>query len=166
MRVQTTHGAAPSRNGSGQPPIPVTYGDPWVMEPCELLPPDRFHGPDEEPTDRRALRAQWSLPESETGANSNAVRWRIFSCTAGWKSPPDASELHAALRAADPTARQRTIVRTWLREATEGELVRAWLEEAYSWRELVEAAHRVGYCRNELARFINGFAGPKAPTQP
>lgn len=161
MRVMTTHSVAHPPKGSAHARIPVIYGDPWVVKPCEFLPPERFCGPGETTAERRALRTQYGLPESATGANSDAVKWRLFSCTAGWPDPPDAGDLYTALRAEAPSPRQQAVIRTWLREATEGEIIRAWLEEAYSWRELVEAAQRVGYCRNELARLINRFAKPQ-----
>lgn len=154
------------------PMIVVTYGDPWETDPCDLLPPDAFHAADETPTDRRLLRSRFGLLEENTGKNSSAVRSRILSCTAGWPTPPTSREFFLALRDASPSSRQKTVIRAWLAEATYQEIMLAWLEEAFSWRELVVAVHRVGYQRNDLNRYLNQFAKSEAervlecPSQP
>ena len=43
------------------------------------------------------------------------------------------------------TSRQASVIRAWLQEATIQELTLAWVEEAYSWRLLVRAVHRLGH---------------------
>ena len=136
----------------------ISYGDPWETEPCDLLPPEAFHGPGESPTDRRSLRERLGVDEAATGPNSEAVRSRFASCTAGWPRPPTAAELYDAIRAERPSDRQHVVVDAWLREASCGDIVRAWLEEAYSWRELAAAIHRTGHRRHCLNRCLNQFA--------
>ena len=143
------------------PRIAVTYGDPWHLEACELLPPEAFHADGESPTDRHAIRAACGLREDATKERSAAVHARFFSCTAGWRTPPTSDEFYHAVRAATPTPRQKHVIEAWLSEAEHWEILRAWLEEAYSWRDLVLAMHRTGYRRNELSRYLNQFA--KAP---
>lgn len=127
------------------------------MEPCALLPPQAFVDSDTPPPDRE-LRRRWGAGDEETGPHSRAVTWRFFSSCAGWGVPPTAMELYAAIRAAAPTPRQRTVVSTWLLEATYSELLQAWIEEAYTWRELVAAAHLVGFDGNGVCRWLNTFA--------
>lgn len=141
--------------------ISVTYGDPWHLEPCDLLPPEAFHADGETPTDRQAIRAACGLQEDGTKERSAAVHARFFSCTAGWRTPPTSEEFYHAVQACAPTPRQKHVIEAWLSEAEQGEILRAWLEEAYSWRDLVAAMHRIGYRRNELSRYLNQFA--KAP---
>ena len=135
----------------------VTWGDPRETEPCTLLPVDAFANSDEVPRNV-ALRRRWGAPDEETGQHSRAVTWRFFSCTAGWPEPPTATDLYVAIRAPVPTRRQRAVIRTWLDEATYAELMLAWLEEAYSWRQLVGAAHRIGYTTYGVCRWLNGLA--------
>ena len=40
------------------------------------------------------------------------------------------------------------------------ELLGGWIEYAYTWRDLVRAAHRTGPHRNELKHWPNDFARP------
>ena len=127
------------------------------MEPCELLPPGAFPVVDDPPPNRE-LRRLWGAPDAQTGEHSHAVTWRFFSSCAGWPRPPTAEEFYRALRADSPTPRQRGVIRTWLREATYSELLQGWIEEAYTWRELVTAAHRVGFDVYGTCRWLNGFA--------
>ena len=147
---------------NNRPMIVIKYGDPWETDPCNLLPPDAFHTADETPTDRRSLRSRFGLPEGSTGENSSAVRSRFVSCTAGWPTPPTSEEFYLAVQAAAPSSRQKAVIRAWLAEATYQEIMLAWLEEAFSWRELVAAVHRVGYQPYGLNRYLNQFAKPEA----
>lgn len=162
-------GHFPTENG---PTITVSYGDPWETEPCALLPPGDFHAACETPTDRRALRSRFGFPDESTGRNSSTVRSLFMSCTAGWPIPPTSEEFYLALRADEPSSRQKAVIRTWLAEAAYGEIMLAWVEEAFSWRELVAAVHRIGYRRNDLNRYLNQFAksererSPECPSRP
>ncbi len=136
----------------------ITWGDAWEMTPCVLLPVEAFADSDDV---RRnvGLRRLWGAPDEETREHSRAVTWRFFSCTAGWPEPPTAAELYVAIQAVAPTPRQRAVIRTWLEEATYEELMLAWIEEAYTWQELVAAAHRIGFNGYGISRWLNALAG-------
>ncbi len=138
--------------------IEVRFGDPLDVSPCELLPEEAFDGPGESATDRAAIRRTFGFDEKHTGPNSSAVRSRFFSCTAGWPEPPTPGEFYRAVRDPRPSPRARAVLHAWVNEATDGEIVRAWIEEAYSWRELVAAVHRIGHRRNRINRLLNRFA--------
>ena len=62
------------------------------------------------------------------------------------------------IREENPSRRQRAVLRTWFREATNSEILWGWIEEAYTWPMLVTAVHRIGYHRNGLNHYLNGFA--------
>ena len=142
------------------PRVEVVYGD-EVESPCDLLPETAFRADHETPrVDRPALRAMYGVSGDELGPNSATVRGRLFSCTAGWPQPPGAADLYESLRAEKPTPRQASMVRAWLQEATLVEIMLAWIEEAYSWRILVRAMHRLGYRDPRLNRYLNQFADP------
>ena len=140
--------------------LEVVFGDP-ENRPCELLPPEAFPGPDEIKPDTD-LRRQGGVPDEETGPNSHAVYWRFFSSCAGWPQPPTPQEFYLAIRARNPGRRQRAILATWFQEATNSEILWGWIEEAYTWPLIVAAVHRVGYHRNALNRYLNGFSGSTA----
>ena len=139
--------------------IPVVYGD-EDERPCALLPEAAFRSDSETTADRPALRAMYGASDDEVGPNSATVRWRFFSCTAGWPDPPGSADLYDALRAETPTSRQASVIRAWLQEATIQELTLAWVEEAYSWRLLARAVHRLGHKDPRLNRYLNQFADP------
>ena len=107
-----------------------------------LKPADAFD--DRRPT--AALRAECGIERraDELGRRSRTVARRIASSCAGWAKPPAAAEFYDALRAAQPTRRQQSLVAMWAREATDAELLMAWMEEVYTDRELVAAIHRTG----------------------
>lgn len=139
--------------------LEIVFGEP-EDRPCELLPPDAFPGPDEVRPDP-ALRRLGGVPDDETGPNSHAVYGRFFSSCAGWPSPPTPAEFFEAVRTSSPTRRQRSVLRTWFREATNSEILWGWMEESYTWPLLVAAIHRIGYHRNSLNNYLNGFAKPR-----
>ena len=126
-----------------------------LFAPCQLLPPEAFPETRPDPAERTAIDG---IPAQETGPNSCTVRMRLASSCAGWPSPPDAAEFHAAVRSSHPDVRQCAIVRTWAREATSGDIMRGWLEEAYTWPILVAALHRTDAGHPALNELLNGFA--------
>ena len=134
----------------------VIFGDP-EDRPCDLLPPEAFPAPDEIRPDPE-LRRRGGTPDDETGPDSRAVYRRFLSSCAGWPHPPTPREFYEALREANPSRRQRAVLRTWFREATNSEILWGWIEEAYTWPMLVAAIHRTGYRRNALSHYLNGFA--------
>lgn len=134
----------------------VVFGAP-EDQPCELLPASAFPTPaDMRPVPR--WRRAGGVPDGEIGPNSRTVNSRLFSSCAGWVDPPTSGEFYAAIRAETPAPRQRAILRTWFREATNSEVLWGWIEEAYTLPELVAAIHRIGYRRNALNHYLNGFA--------
>ena len=134
----------------------VVFGDP-EDRPCDLLPPEAFPTPEDVRPDP-GLRRRGGTPDEETGPNSHAVYWRFFSSCAGWPVPPTPREFYDAIREENPSRRQRAVLRTWFREATNSEILWGWIEEAYTWPMLVAAVHRIGYHRNALNHYLNGFA--------
>ena len=139
----------------------VVFGGP-EEQPCDLLPPSAFLGPPEvRPIP--ALRRQAGISDFETGRNSRTVRWRFSSSCAGWPRPPTSAEFHDAVRALNPSRRQRAVLRAWLAEASDREIARAWIEEAYTWPMLVAAIHRIRYRRNALNYYLNGFGRVRRP---
>ena len=90
--------------------------------------------------------------------HAGAIKARIARSTAGWRVRPTPAEFDEALRATDPTDRQRAIVDMWAREAAPREMLLAWLQRAYDWRALVDALHRHGLTRRgELNGYLNLF---------
>lgn len=69
-----------------------------------------------------------------------------------------AEELYEAIRAESPSGRQQAVLRTWLLEATWGELLDAWVQRVYTWRELAVAMHRIGYDEPILCHAMNELA--------
>ncbi len=136
----------------------VVFGAP-EDRPCELLPASAFPTPaDVRPVPR--WRRAGGTADGEIGPNSRTVNSRLFSSCAGWVDPPTSAEFYAAIRAQAPDPRQRAILRTWFREATNSEVLWGWIEEAYTLPELVAAIHQIGYRRNALNHYLNSFARP------
>ena len=146
--------------------IIVQWGDPWEREPCDLLPPEAFYGPECPRPSEEMLRRAGVDVDVPTGPESRVVELRLFSECAGWPEPATARELYEAMRAESPTPRQVLVMRTWLRAASFSELLGGWIEHAYTWRELARAAHRTGPHRNELKHWLNDFARPECRPQP
>lgn len=122
--------------------------------PATLLPPEAFSD-DEAP---RHYFDRVCSPEARTGRHAEAVRQRIMSSCAGWKRRPTASEFYEAVRAEQPTPRQRSIVRMWGLEATFAELIQAWAQRAYTDRQLARALHLAGFDCGPRVREINQWA--------
>ena len=59
-------------------------------------------------------------------------------------TPPTGAEFFDAVHARNPTTRQAQLISMWLFEATNDEIMLAWAEEAYSFRDLVNAIHEAG----------------------
>ena len=58
---------------------------------------------------------------------------------------------YAAIRAPRPDARQRQLIRCWLREATPEDFLLAWAEGVYTWHELAWTRHfSAGDCQENL----------------
>ena len=121
-----------------------------------LRAPERFA--DTTASDEEALRLGYGKDLAQVGAKSVTVMLRLSASCAGWSDPPTAAEFHDAVRAPEPTARQRAILAAFAREANWHDLIAAWAERAYTIRELVTALHRAGHAKCRAARWINGWA--------
>ena len=127
-----------------------------------LMPPHAF---DDEKAGPQDLYDQVDQPDPRaTGPASRTVRLRMSGSCAGWARRPEPAELYAAIRSAEPTSRERSILRMWVTETEWYELVRAWAEQVYTLRQLVTALHRAGVTRFRHSRLINQWAAH--PTRP
>ena len=126
--------------------------------PPPLAPLDAF--PDEYSTadDLAAVRLD-TVPDA-TGPHSQTIRGLLGGACAGWRVRPTSVELYDALRADDPTSRQRSIATVLINEASFEELVNAHTEGAFTWRQLARAAQRQGAVPPLRIRQINAFATP------
>ena len=141
--------------------IRIEYGRPDVA-PCKLAPAERFT---DEPASWELRERFGALGPEGTGRQSRAVEGRFLSSCAGWKRPPTADELYEAIRAENPSKRQEAVLRTWLLEATWGELLDAWAQEVYTWRELATAMHRIGYDEPILCHAMNELASGRPASE-
>ena len=95
-----------------------------------------------------------------TGPRSQTIRGLLAGACAGWRVRPTSVELYDALRADDPTNRQRSIATVLINEASFEDLVNAHTEGAFTWRQLARAARRQGTVPPLRIRQINAFATP------
>ena len=134
--------------------IRIEYGSP-DSAPCELAPSELFS---DEPPSQRLRELTGDLGPGRTGRQSRTVEGRFLSSCAGWKVPPAAEDLYDAIRSESPSKRQEAVLRTWLLEATWGELLAAWVQQVYTWRRLAAAMHRIGYDEPILCHAMNELA--------
>ena len=100
------------------------------------------------------------LPDADperTGPESQTVRGVLCGACAGWRKPPTSREFYEAVQAAEPTARQLSIVEAIAVESSSTELMVAHLERAFTWRQLVRSLQLRGWCPAERANQINQF---------
>ncbi len=90
--------------------------------------------------------------------------WRhVGGACAGWCARPTSDELYDALRADNPTNRQRSIATVLINEASFEDLVNAHTEGAFTWRQLARAARSQGTVPPLRIRQINAFATSAPP---
>lgn len=124
-------------------------------KPLELAPPDAFrHNTTLQVHEVRARAARGE----EIGPRSGIVTIRLLRSTAGWKTKPTSEEFYEAVRAEEPSPRQRSLIRMWAKEATDFELVRAEHEHVYTPRMLAEAMHKAGMTYGASACRMNEWA--------
>ena len=121
--------------------------------PEPLAPPGAFG--DWHLSEDRAQRVHPMLDRRRMRERSCVIATRFTSSCAGWKQPPTPQEFYAALRAAEPTARERDILEAWITETTPDEIVAAWAEQVYTLRALVAALHRAGVTRGRWTWKLN-----------
>lgn len=105
-------------------------------------------------------RTRDDIGAARTPGTSATLRSRLAAATCGWKTPATEGEFYEALRAGEPTSRERNILDAWATEATSEELFRAWAEGAYTPRRLAAALHRSGLATCKAAGFLNNFEVP------
>ena len=123
-----------------------------------LAPIDAF--PDEYSTAGDLAAIRLDADPNATGPNSQTIRGLLGGACAGWPVRPTSVELYDALRADDPTNRQRSIATVLINEASFEDLVNAHTEGAFTWRQLARAARRQGTVPPLRIRQINAFATP------
>lgn len=133
----------------------------WDRKPYDALRPAACFSTRRPTPDQRAAIRPRALPK-EVRQQSGTIGARLASSCAGWAEPPTAAEFYAAIRADQPTERQRQILDAWIREASWEEIVGGWADEVYTFRELAEALHRAGLGRCRWARGLNRLARPAA----
>lgn len=93
--------------------------------------------------------------EGERGRQSSAVGSLLAGACGGWKQPPDSTEFYEAMRAKEPSRRQRTIAAVLITEGTANDVLLAYLQGAFTWRQLARMMHRRGRYSGHLARYVN-----------
>ena len=132
-----------------------------------VLPPERF--PDDplpEALQQRLLGSWHERPKASGPRHAPIVEGRFAQVCCGWQRAPSADELHDAIRAAEPTDRQRAVFTTWLYESEEYELLEGWAQGAYTLRELVSAMYRHGWETGPRSQYLNNFAQPPEKADP
>lgn len=126
----------------------------------ELLPAERFD--DEYATDDEFLRSRTRYDDpAHRGRNSKALKMRMHSISAGWRRSSSGEEIHDAIHAPEPTARQVAVIRAWEAGIDPHDIFEGFLEQAYSFRGLAAALHRAGLRKCASAAFLNVFAAKK-----
>ena len=123
-----------------------------------LAPTDAF--PDQYATADDLAAVRLDADPDATGPHSQTIRGLLGGACAGWRVRPTSVELYDALRADNPTRRQRSIATVLINEASFEELVNAHTEGAFTWRQLARAARRQGAVPPLRIRQINAFATP------
>ena len=123
-----------------------------------LAPTDAF--PDEYSTADDLAAVGLDADPNAIGPNSQTIRGLLGGACAGWRVRPTSVELYDALRADNPTNRQRSIATVLINEASFEDLVNAHTEGAFTWRQLARAARRQGTVPPLRIRQINAFATP------
>ena len=126
--------------------------------PPTLAPIDAF--PDEYATADDLATVRPDAGPDATGPHSQIIRGLLGGACAGWRVRPTSVELYHALRADNPTRRQRSIATVLINEASFEELVNAHTEGAFTWRQLARAAGRQGAVPPLRIRQINAFQTP------
>ena len=123
-----------------------------------LAPIDAF--PDEYSTAENLAAVRPDADTGATGPHSQTIRGLLGGACAGWRVRPTSVHLHDALRANNPTRRQRSIATELINEASFENLVNAHTEGVFTWRQLARAAQRQGAAPPLRIRQINAFAIP------
>ena len=129
-----------------------------------LAPPAAFG--DWHLTEDRAQRVHPTRDGRRLRERSGVIAARFTSSCAAWLQPPTAQEFYAAVRADQPSTRERDILEAWITETTADEIVAAWAEQAYTLRELVGALHRAGVTEGRWAWKLNRWVENPEAAEP
>ena len=175
----TTSGSAEQRPESTSAPatrVPPEPADPsktaiWAWSKAEterrrraaatsptLAPIDAF--PDQYATVDDLAAVGLDADPNATGPHSQTIRGLLAGACAGWPVRPTSVELYHALRADNPTRRQRSMATVLINEASFEEIVNAHTEGAFTWRQLARTARRQGAVPSLRIHQINAFATP------
>ena len=100
----------------------------------------------------------WRVEDpTHTGPRSQTVAGIINSRRAGASDRPTAESVYQALKADNPTAKQRRHARV-LTEGSYREIFDAWTEEAFTWHDLADLLHWYGWTVGELQWHMNLYA--------
>ena len=93
--------------------------------------------------------------EGDRGPESSAIRSLLAGACAGWEQPPESAEFYNAMRAEQPSRRQRAIAGVLIAEGTPNDVLLAYLQGAFTWRQLARMMHRRRLYSGQLARYVN-----------
>ena len=135
----------------------------WDFNPtarpyATLHPAERFSDRRLTDDERRWLRPN-ATPETR-GGHSRAVTAHQTSTCTGWKVRPTSGEFYAAIRAEQPSERERDMLAQWVQEADWQTIMMAYADDVYTIRELVAALHRAGMSECRWSRKLNKWARP------
>ena len=121
----------------------------WAREGCEcdLLPPECFS--DEFAPLALTLETGDPLNPEPRGARSEALADVVHRRCCGWAVRPTTAEMFHAIRALEPTDRQKSLIDAWFTEGSHVLFIDAWREHVYTDRQFVAALHRAGCARGD-----------------
>ena len=129
-------------------------GDERAVPYCQVLPPEAFQAWPCEVSRDVSDRAKHQARE--------VIAAVIASGTCGRRYPTTEEHFYAGLRAEQPTPTENAAIDTWLRQATQVEILNGLTCGCYTPRELAQAVARRGLgLRFETARAINMFCLPE-----
>ena len=132
------------RRGITEEMLGLFYRPNQALEPADRFPDEYDVAPE--------------IPETARGPKSRTVRSVLAGSCCGWRRKPTSAELHRAMRTAETTDRDRSVLYSFLSEASNQEICLAHAEGAYTWRQLVEKMHVLGITDGALPWYVNGFA--------
>ena len=166
QRPRTHRRPQPASPGNRRPPQDRDLGPGARQGPSAgaALTPRSPPSPRSTPSPTTTPRPTTSPPFVSTPTPTPPVCTRRPSgdCSAapppGWRVRPTSVELYHALRADNPTTRQRSIATVFINETSFEDLVNAHTEGAFTWGQLARAARRQDAVPPRRIRLINAFA--------
>lgn len=94
------------------------------------------------------------------GPEADAIAGLLCGSCCGWPHSPTTEEFYEAMRATEPTPRQRAVADVLITEGSTNVITLAYLQGAFTWRQLATAMHHRGHYSAALARYVNLHAEP------